>query len=164
MRVLDRTRMGRLKAKQQVINNILNTTHKQRLLQEMRSTSADFLKPKDSKNKDYWSIFRTIASLWISFSVNWLAPNQLFWLSLNNDRCKNVVWRCRMMSYDVGWCRVMSLKVIGQFLKAWSARWMVVNPSIKVYRLWKSISWRWIWRIRIYRYEFSEFTDIWRHL
>ena len=50
MRALERTRTGRLRAKQKIMDKIGNTHNKEKLLAEMRATSVDILKPRESQD------------------------------------------------------------------------------------------------------------------
>lgn len=47
MRALERTRTGRLRAKQKIMDKIGSTNNKEKLLAEMRATSVDILKPRE---------------------------------------------------------------------------------------------------------------------
>ena len=50
MRALERTRTGRLRAKQKIMDKIGSTNNQAKLLAEMRATSADILKPRESQD------------------------------------------------------------------------------------------------------------------
>ena len=50
MRALERTRIGRLRAKQNSLNDI-SSLNKEKVLNKMRATSVDFLRPKEAKNQ-----------------------------------------------------------------------------------------------------------------
>jgi len=52
MRALERTRIGRLRAKQNALNDISTLAgNKEKVLNKMRATSVDFLRPKEAKNQ-----------------------------------------------------------------------------------------------------------------